>query len=182
MKKIVLLVAVTLLLGGCAPWIRTGGPYTAAEENVAMELPDGWMRWNTKDYFLITRDGTDLQYILVEHIGVNDTLKHTKKRFRKGMLPLEAAEVILDNIASGEQVHGFEIRENKPAKLGGKPGFRAVFTYKADDGLKMKGVVYGLMVGERYYGMKYAAPQRYYFDRDLNTFERVVASARLINS
>jgi hypothetical protein len=30
--------------------------------------------------------------------------------------------------------------------------------------------------------MKYAAPQRYYFDRDLKTFERVVASARLINS
>ncbi len=182
MKRVLLLVVAVSLLSGCAPWIRTGGPYTASEENVAMDLPDGWMRWNTKDYFPITRDGVDLQHILVEKIGVNDTLTHTKKRFRKGMLPMEAAEVIMDNIASGKNVHAFEIRENKPAKIDGRSGFRAVYTFKTDDGLKMKGVVYGMMIGEWYYGLQYDAPQRFYFDRDLKTFERVVASARLVGS
>jgi len=181
MKKVLLLVVVMFLLNGCKPWIRTGGPYTAAEENMVMELPDGWMRLNTKDYFLITRDGMDLQYILAQKISVNDTLRNTRKRFRKGMLPLEAAEVIMDNIASSDSVHGFEIKENKPAKIDGKSGFRAVYTYTTDDGLDMKGVTYGLMLGEWYYGIKYAAPKRYYFDRELKTFERVVASAHLIN-
>ena len=182
MKKVLLLIVAMFLLNGCAPWIRTGGPFTAAEENVAMVLPDGWMRLNTGDYFLITRDGVDLQYILAEKIGVHDTLNHTKKRFRKGMLPLEAAEVILDNISSGDKVHGLEIKENKPAKIDGRPGFRAVYTYKTNDGLKMKGVIYGLMLGEWYYGINYTAPQRYYFDRDLKTFERVLASVHLLNS
>ena len=182
MKKVFLLVAIMCMVNACAPWIRTGGPFTATEENVALELPDGWMRWNTKEYFLITRDGVDLQYILVEKINAQDSLKHTKKKFRKGMLPLEAAEVILDNIASSDKVHGFEIKENKPARIDGKHGFRAVYTYKTDNGLKMKGIVYGLMIGEWYYGIKYAAPQRYYFDRDLKTFERVVARVQLLSS
>jgi hypothetical protein len=182
MKKLLLLVTVTVLLGACAPWVRTGGPYIATEANFSMDLPDGWMRRNIKDYFFITRDGADLQYIMAENIHVTDTLKHTKKKFRKGMLPLEAAEVILDNIASDSSNHGFEIKENKSVKIDGKSGFRAVFTYKTDDGLKMKGVVYGVMLGEWFYGMQYAAPQRYYFERDLVTFERVVASVHLIKS
>jgi hypothetical protein len=182
MKKLLLLIAITLLLNGCAPWIRTGGPYTVSEANVALDLPDGWMRLNTVDYFLITRDGVGLQNILVECIGVDDTLTHTKKKFRKGMLPLEAAEVILDNVASSDNVHGFAIKENKPVKIDGKQGFRAVYTYKNDDGLKKKGVVYGFKNGDRFYVLQYCAPQRYYFERDLKTFERVVNSAHLLNS
>lgn len=182
MKKILLLIIAMFLFNGCAPWIRTGGPFNASEENMAMDLPDGWMRWNTEDYFLITRDGVKLQYVLAEKISVLDKLNHTKKKFRKGMLPQEAAEVIMDNIASGDKVHDFKIEGNKPAKIDGKPGFRAVYTYKTDDGLKIKGVIYGLMLGEWYYGIKYAAPQRYYFDRDLKTFERVVTSVHLISS
>ena len=67
-------------------------------------------------------------------------------------------------------------------RIAGNPGFRIVFAYKTDDGLKMKGVVYGLMQGEWFYVLKFAAPQRHYFDRDLKTFEQVVASARLIKS
>ncbi|GFE57423.1 hypothetical protein [Geobacter sp. AOG1] len=182
MRKIVLLIAITFLLNGCAPWVRTGGPYNATGENVSLDLPDGWMRLNTDDYFLITRDGVPLQSILVQCINVNDSLKHTKKKFRKGMLPLEASEVIMDNIASNDKVHDCQVKESKSAKVAGNPGFRIVFAYKTDDGLKMKGVVYGLMQGEWFYVLKFAAPQRHYFDRDLKTFEQVVASARLIKS
>jgi hypothetical protein len=182
MKKILLLVAVTFLLSGCAPWIRTGGPFTASPENIALNLPDGWMRFNTDDYLIVTRDGIGLQNILIERIGSDDTLTHTKKKLRKGMLPLEAAEVLMDNVASNENVHGFEVRENRPVKVVGNVGFRAVYSYKTDDGLKKKGVMYGFINGDWCYVLQYVAPQRYYFDRDLKTFERVVASARLLGS
>ena len=182
MKKFLLLIAVTVLLSGCAPWIRTGGPYTASRENIALDLPDGWMRMNTDEYFVITRDGTGLQNILVERIGTDDVLTNTKKKFRKGMLPQEAAEVLMDNVASDENVHGFEVKENKPAKVVGRQGFRAVYSYRTDDGLRKRGVVYGFMNGEWCYVLQYTAPQRYYFDRDLKTFERVVANSRLLDS
>ena len=182
MKNLFLLMVVMLLLNGCAPWIRTGGPYEATRENVALELPDGWMRLNSDKYLLLTRDGVLLQSILVENINVNDPLKYTKKKFRKGMLPLEASEVIVDNIASNDGVLDFAVKESKSAKVAGEPGFRVAYSYKTSDGLKMQGIVYGLMHGEAFYLIEYAAPKRHYFDRDLKTFERVVSSARLIKS
>src|SRR6266542_3583305 len=138
MKKFLLLVAVTFLLNGCAPWTRTCGPYTASQENIVLDLPDGWMRSNTCDYFIITRDGVGLQNITMERIGADDTLTHTKKKFRKGMLPLEAAEVLMDNLASDAKVLDFVVNQNKPAKVVGKQGFRAVYSYKTEDGLKKK--------------------------------------------
>jgi hypothetical protein len=182
MKKFLLLVAVTLLLNGCAPWTRTCGPYTASRENITLDLPDGWMRLNASDFFIITRDGLGLQNIMMERIGVDDTLAHTKKKYRKGMLPLEAAEVLMDNMASNEKVLGFVVNENKPAKVDGKQGFRAVYSYRTEDGLKKKAVIYGFMNLEWFYVLQYVAPQRYYFDRDLRTFERIVAGASLLDS
>jgi hypothetical protein len=182
MKNLLLLVVVMSLLSGCAPWVRTGGPYEAAKENVALNLPDGWMRLNSDKYLLLTRDGVLLQNILVESIGVNDPLKHTKKKFRTGMLPLEASEVIADNIASNSEVLNFEVQESTSTKVAGDPGFRLVYTYKTAEGLKMQGVLYGMMHGEWFYLIRYAAPKRHYFERDLKTFERVVASAHLIKS
>lgn len=182
MKKLILLVLLSTVLSGCVPWIRTGGNHVAPEQNLSLDLPDGWMRWNqnTKDFMFITRDGVALQSIVVESVHAGDKLKHTKKTLRNGMFPLEAAEVILDNTASNPKVHGLEIKESRSVKIDGRPGFRAAFSYKNDDGLKMKGVVYGFMQGEWFYGIKYLAAQRYYFDRDLKAFEKVVASVRLL--
>jgi hypothetical protein len=181
-KKLVLLIVVMCLLNGCAPWVRTGGPYEAQRENVALDLPDGWMRLNSDKYLLLTRDGLLLQSILVEKISVNEPLKHTKKKFRKGMLPLEVSEVIVDNIASNSEVLAFEVKESKSAKVAGESGFRVVYSYKTVDGLKMQGIVCGVMHGEWFYLIQYAAPKRHYFNRDLKTFEQIVASAHLIKS
>jgi hypothetical protein len=79
-------------------------------------------------------------------------------------------------------VHDFEVKESKSAKVAGNPGFRVVYSYKTAEGLKMQGVLYGLINGEWFYLIRYAAPKRHYFDRDLKAFERVVASAHLIKS
>lgn len=182
MKKLILLLLFTMLLSSCAPWTRMGGNYTAQEQNLVLDLPDGWMRWNqnTRDFLFLTRDGAALQSITIESIPATAQFKHTKKKLRTGMLPLEAAEVILDNIASNPKIQGLEIIENRSAKIDNHPGFRAVFTFKNSDGMKVKGVVYGFMQGEWLYSIKYTAAQRHYFDRDLKLFEKVAASARLL--
>lgn len=176
------LYLILLFLSSCAPWIRTGGPYTATAQNVVVNLPDGWMRLNTDEFLFVTRDGENLQYVIVQNIHVDDELKHTKKKFRKGMLPLEAAEVIIDNISSNQDVLNLEVKENKAAKLCGHPAFRAVLTYKNRDGLKIKSIYYGFMEGEWFYGIRYAAPQRYFFEKDIKNFEKVAASLKLIRS
>lgn len=182
MKKYLLLLPIFLLIPSCAPWVRTGGPFTASAQNVVVDLPDGWMRLNTNEFLFITRDGKDLQYVIIENIHTRDTLKYTKKRFRKGMLPLEAAEVIIDNISSNQDVLNLEVKENKSARIGGHPGFRALLAYKNRNGLRIRTVYYGFMEGEWFYGIRYAAPQRHYFDKDIRTFERIVASVKLAGS
>lgn len=182
MKRLLFASLVIMLLAGCAPWIRTGGPYTAGAQNVTVNLPDGWMRMNTDEFVFVTRDGGLLQNILIEAFHVDETLANTKKKLRKGMLPLEACEVIIDNNSSDQDITSFEVKENKSARIGGHQGFRAVFAYKNRNGLKIKSVYYGFMDGEWFYGIRYTAPQRHYFDKDIKTFEKVVASLRLVRS
>ncbi|MBE7413823.1 MAG: lipoprotein [Deltaproteobacteria bacterium] len=180
MKKTLLLFLALLILAGCAPWIRTGGKHSAPAQNVSLDLPDGWMRYRTDEYLFVTRDGGNLQYIMVEAIHVDSQLKHTKKKFHRGMLPLELSEIIADNMSSNQAISGLKVVENKSAKIGGRQGFRAVMNYRNKDGLKIKSVYYGFMKDDWFYGVSYAAPLRHYFSRDVKTFEKVAASLSLI--
>lgn len=173
-------IAVLLcILSGCGAWLRAGGPYTSAAHGISVEFPEGWMRMNNKDVLLVTRDGVLLQYIIIQTLETSDALKHTKKTFRRGMLPQEVAEVILDNKASNPDTLNFKVAENVPAKVGGRPGFKAVYTYKNKDGLRLKGLFYGALVGERFYGISYTAAARHYFDRDLKTFDKAFRTFRI---
>ncbi len=180
-KAILFLIAVVLLLGGCAPWYPTNGePYIAKAQNVSVNLPAGWMRQNRRDIVLATRDGLPLQTIMVETIHVNDDLKYTKKKFSPGMLPQEQAETIIDNMTSNQKVLGLKVLENKPAKIDGRQGFRALISFKDSDGLAYRSLYYGFMEKEWFYGLRYTAPQRHYFERDREAFDKAVSSVKLL--
>jgi len=181
MKKILLIIILMLPIG-CAPWVQVGGLYKTESHNYSVELPQGWMRWNKGDHLLITRDGVLLQYIQIVRLNIDDPLKHTKKKFSKSMLPQETAEVILDDIASNQTIGNFELIENVPIKISGIPGFKAVYTYKNKDGLKVKSIYYGFILDKWFYGLNYNAAQRYYFDKDIKTFEKVLDSFKLIKT
>lgn len=167
------------LLTGCGAWLRVGGPYTSPAHGISVEFPEGWMRMNDKDVILITRDGVLLQYIIIQTLNFSDPLKFTKKTFRRGMLPQEVAEVILDNKASNPGTLNFKVGENTPAKIGGHPGFKATYTYKNKDGLRLKGLYYGALVGDTFYGISFNAAARHYYQTDLATFDKVVRTFRI---
>ena len=143
MKRCVLIVL--LFVVGCAAWIKVGGLYKSKPHNFSVELPNGWMRLNTRDRLYITRDGVLLQNIMIERLNIEKSLEHTKKKFSEDMLPQEVAEVVLDNIRSDQTVLNFEVVENIPARISGFPGFKVVFTYKNKDGLRLKSISYGFM-------------------------------------
>ena len=98
------------------------------------------------------------------------------------MLPLEAAEVIVDEISSDQFVQNFQVIENIPASINGHDGFQIVFTYKNKDGLRLKTIYYGFIVGEWFYAIRYTAANRHYFAKDLETFEKILNSFRLLKS
>lgn len=176
------LFIVLLIITGCSPWMKVGGLYTSKSLNFSAELPHGWMKFRTKKYLYITRDGVLLQNIIMERMKVEKSLQHTRKKFTQGMLPQEVAEVVLDSISSDPRALNFEVVENTPARISGFPGFRVVFTYKNKDGLRLKSVFYGFIADEWFYGIHYTAALRHYFDKDLKTFERILKSLQLIKT
>lgn len=180
MKKI--LIISLALLAGCAPWVQVGGPFQSTPNNFSVELPEGWMRLNTNDYLLTTRDGVLLQNIRIIRHYIDQPLVRTKKSFEKGMLPQEIAEVIVDDLSSTPELLNFEVMENSPAEIAGIPGFRLVFGHKSKDGLRFKNIRYGFMADDWVYSLEYSAAARYYFEKDLGTFERVVSSFRLVET
>ena len=188
MKKTILLyLFMVLFLGGCiplegrAPWTIMGGIYTMSSQNFEVELPEGWRRHNfTPDALLITLDGLSLQQICIARSPIDKEIPYTQKKFSKGMLPQEVAEVVIDHMRFNPNIMNLKITENIPARISNYSGFKLIYSYQTNGGLKKKSIYYGFMMENWYYGLLYDAPARHYFEKDLPTFERVKESFRIL--
>jgi hypothetical protein len=173
-------------VSGCATtWSPVGGEYQGSKEGYATVFPEGWLKINTahrKDPLLkgvaITREGTMLQSIRVGFMELDEAFLNTKKTLNEKMLPQEAAEVVTDNYRLAKGVLEFNLLENVPVDVGGYPGFRLLFEYKSDSRMWLSRMFYGVIVKDRFYFLHYHAPKRYYFERDLKTFQAVVDNFR----
>lgn len=170
-------VVLLVFMTGCAFWQQTGGPFNG--EGYALDLPKGWMTARTTKNLYMTRDGVSLQQIQALARDITKQEKDAKKILTKGMLPQEAAERVLDIVRSDKSLGQFTVVENAPAQIGGKEGFRLVYTYR-NDKVRYRSVYYGLLQGEKFYRISYSAPVRYYFDKDVATFEEIVKSFKLV--
>lgn len=177
MKK--LLLILLLFIPACAPWVKAGGSYKSLSQNYSVDIPQGWMRLVSDRNLFISGDGPFLQYVLIQDRQVDRPFRHTNKKVSKDMLPQEAAEVILDEIISDQSLLTLEMIENVPAIIDQHDGFRIVFTYKNRDGLKFKTVYYGFLTNEKFYSIRYSAVMRYYFEKDIETFRKVLESFTL---
>lgn len=182
MRGYIVIMVLLGILAGCGPWVKTDGPLLLADQNFTVDLPAGWMRSNSSKYLLITRDGVLLQSIEGHRydLAAEKQFAHTKKRLTRDMLPQEAAEVVVDDLQSDPDFVSFDLEGNEPATLGGNPGFKLRFSHTTKDGLPCRSVYYGMLSDGWYYVLSYSAPRRYYFDRDVNTFESVAKSFRLV--
>jgi len=176
MKRLLLLLLLLLLITTCTPWMQGRGLHESPKHSFTLDIPQKWMRLNIDKYLLISRDGPFLQYVLVQERNIDQPFRHTKKRFQRGILPQEAAEVILDEISSDQSVFNFSLIENIPATINRYEGFKIVFKYRNKDGLGFKTIYYGVIMGEKFYSIRYNAAERYYFEKDLEAFEKVLRS------
>ncbi|RNC67317.1 MAG: hypothetical protein ED859_15340 [Desulfuromonadales bacterium] len=181
MKRLLVALAI-LCLAGCGPWVKTEGPYSADPLNVAVDLPQGWMRQNTGKHILMTKDGVLLQVILIKRMDLTQEkqFQYTKKRVTGEMLPQEVAEVILDDFQSDTDNRNLQVEENVPATIGGNQGFKVRFSHGTELGLHYRKLCYGFLKDGWLYELLYSAPRRHYFDRDMDDFEKVVRSFRLV--
>ena len=113
MKKI--LWISLLFITACASGFSSQGSHEGASQHYTVESPEKWEKLNTNKYLIFTREGAFQQYILIQQRPVDKPFKHTKRKFDKGMLPQEAAEVIIDEIISDRALLNLKVIENAPA-------------------------------------------------------------------
>lgn len=202
-KTALTFVVITWALSGCIslpPWAQVGGPYQGSlyphpetpdagpiqqpesgdRVDFQVTLPTGWRRASfVHDALLLTRDGISLQYMRIGAVAVGNELALTKKAFANGMSPPDIAALELDEVRSDWTLRSFALVENTPFQVAGLPGFKLVYTFKTENWLRLKRVHYGVMVRDWVYRVQYQAPVRYYFEKDLATFERVRESFRI---
>jgi hypothetical protein len=177
MKRLLFILLIPLT--ACAPWTKVTGLYAGPAHHYSVDVPDGWMKFDSDSYLLISRDGPFLQYIFVESRNLEAPFVHTRRRMNSTMLPQEAAEVILDDLSLDRAVRTLHVLENAPARIAHQDGFTLLFTYRNGDGLAVKTRYCGFIKDRMFYSIRYTAAERYYFDKDLGTFKRVLASFKL---
>ncbi len=130
--------------------------------------------------YLITKDGAFLQYVLIQQRPIDLPYSHTKKKLNKGMLPQEAAGIIIDEIASDRRIFNFNVIENAPAIIDGHEGFKILFTYKDKNGSTFKTLYYGFISGDSFFNLRYNAAMRHYFEKDIADFEQILSSFKVV--
>jgi hypothetical protein len=193
-----MLLILGLFFAGCTPYTLVGGEYAPSSENFTVNLPEGWrmhdryadhdptawamlmalekrrsLKW---DVIRITRDGLLLQQIAIGRIPFTADWPHTKKKLSQSMLPVEAAELVTDNLRSNPEITHQELLENRPAPVGGFPGFRLYYAYRTKEELKINGLFYGALAGGWLYYLLYEGPAQHYFPKDLQLFETTYQS------
>jgi hypothetical protein len=163
MKNRLILLAIIVMIAGCAGWKAVDGGIHSKTYRV--EVPSGWMKFDAGAYVMISRDGPYL---------------HARKRLNADMLPQEAAQIIIDDLSSDPMVANFTVIENAPAVIDDHDGFRLLFSYSDPKGLTLKTAYYGFIQGQNYYSLRFTAPQRYYFDNDIEVFETMLSKFHLV--
>jgi len=180
MRRLLALLAMTALLGGCATYALTGaGPTAGPDKSYDVELPTNWVRLTSDDKrVVVTRDGFGLQRIMITRVEAKDAFPKIKKQADDKLLASELAELQIAELKSSGAPN-LTVVENLPARIGGRIGFRLRIRLLNNDGLAFDQVWCGVLDKGHYYLISFHAPELYYFDKYLPDFDRTLASFRL---
>ena len=185
------IVALAAALAACSTWSPATGTIKLGEIRAEANLSPDWMRmkttgsgsWSksTRDEIVFTRDGVSLEYIKIRRSKPADAMPHTEAELTSGMLPHEVADLALDDIRLTEGVTNFELIENSPLRIDGRPCYRLFYSHRIDSGLKVKTVEFGCWTRWGLYRIEYRAAAQHYFDQYLDVFERFRQGIRFAN-
>ena len=179
-------------LGACAghqaSWSMAESKQSVDNDQIGVEWPKSWMIFTPAEadekakeeglLVMVTRDGTDLQAMILKKRPTAQGFANTKKRASPGIPPQDLAEIVLDDIRSNPLFIDPQLIETSPSTLGGVPGFKLSIRYRNKAGLPKQAVYYGCLKNDFLYMLIFAAPQRFYYPSNLPTFEVVKNSFR----
>lgn len=176
-----MLLLSVILLGGCATsaWNRvdpSAGQYDL--EQYRLSLPDGWMRNQTTGDLVLSRDGIDLQRIIVRYRPHDKAFEKLERASAPEMLPSELAQLAIAEIKAGpgDGMPSLVVYSDIPFEIAGNTGFAIHLGFKDKQGLRIQVLSRGFSDAHGFYQLLYRAPALHYFDKDRETFETLVRS------
>jgi hypothetical protein len=145
-----------------------------APDNFVVQVPQQWKKLNISNCSMYSKEGPFEQYIFIQQRPVSQEFPHAKKTLSPGMSPKEVSDLLLQEIASDPSVLDLRVLEKHPAKINSYAGFKAVFTYRVKDGYNFKTMMYGFLLGDWFYGIRYNADVKKFTAEDVRTFEKIV--------
>jgi len=182
-KHLGLALALILIAAGCTTtpggWTYLEGEQRADEIALSADIPKGWSRWRSNKDITLTKDGLLLQMIRINRTKYGAPYENTDLTIQPGMTPLDASQIIVEEMQANQELRNIEILDNRPATVAGYEGLRIEVTYKNDDNLKVHEIVYVALTPDTYVVARCRAPDRHYIEIVSGDFERVVASIKL---
>lgn len=168
-------IAMVLALYACTSvWQPVNG--RLASHQWSIQVPEGWMRYSTPVYEMLSKDGPYLEYIFVQSQPLSQGFRYTRRKIGPNMLSHEMAQIIIDNTIADPQINHFNLLSSAPAMVGGQMGFKLVYSYQDRHGVDMQTIYYGAALPSSFFNLRYTATQRHYFSANLDDFEQVFQS------
>lgn len=184
---LVLAAVVTSCLVSCITWTRIEDNTTTYRGRYfALEQPLGWNAILSADgdFLLLTKDGLDLQRIVVRRRSHAEAFPILASQTTADMLPSDLAELCIAELKAETQggIPSLKILRNEPIVVSGHTGFSLHLSYKMDKGLEYQLLVRGFVDEDGVFLILYRAPALHFFKRDVQAFEEVFSSFEAISS
>ena len=175
---VILPLLLALSLSACANWTQIKSPEVRSREGrYRVTLPLCWLRHNhLAGKMGLSKDGPLLNWIEIKYAIKKESLPLTRVEIRDDMLVSEVAEYVLAELNEQYRQVTLNHIRTEPAAVGGESGFKIHVETINADGLEYELIVYGVVSSQYLYQISYSAPRLYYFGKDLQAFEDMVAS------
>jgi hypothetical protein len=107
-----------------------------------------------------------------------DKVNRPLPKFNATMLAPDIATLLESSYRVALGTSLMQIESIEPATLAGSPGFKFTYSFAVQDEVKRRGVARGAVIGGKLYLISYEAPRIHYFDRDVESFNKIADSAR----
>ena len=181
MKKYVWVILLLLFAGSMA-CTHTGGISKPASYGFTIDIPDGWRKIENNRYLFVTKESPFFQYIMVQNRPIGRSFRHTKKKMQREMVAEEAAQIIIDELISDQNLINLRILDNAPATIKEHAGFKILYTYKDSEGRVYKTLYYGFIKEDTFFNLRFTAADRIYFQRDVGDFKNILNTLQIIKA
>jgi len=183
MNPTFLLLLTALILAGCAgQWIRVSSDETYRTARYEVTLPSDWVKRSEENALILSRDGPDLQKIVIIASEHENAFPKIEENATQEMLPSELSAMFIAELKkeSSDGFPGLRIETNEPFNVDGQEGFHLVASYRNDDGIRYRLKAFGVSTEKGYFALSYTAPIIHYYAKDLQAFRKILSGLSLL--